>query len=476
MNPTDVNLLTRRAWLSRASMGIGATALHTLLNGNASASQGIAGLPHFAPKAKRVICLFMSGGMSQFESFDYKPVLNERSKLPMPASVFKGRQPLGMSKLQGSFLAQGSTFPFKQYGESGAWFSDRFPHLAEHADRLCFLKGMVSDAVNHDPAIIFANSGAQLPGRPVMGSWMSYGLGSENANLPSFIVLVTKKPADQPLSSRLWDSGFLPSQHQGVPFRAGKEPVLYLDNPRGLPMQLQREMLTHLRTVQSDEFARRGDPQIEARIEQYEMAFRMQTSVPGVVSLDEEKPATLDRYGPDVKTPGSFARNCVLARRLCERGVRFVQLYHPGWDHHAKLRSQFEDNSREVDQPASALLHDLAERDLLKDTLVMFVSEFGRTSYAQGSSTKEGADYGREHHRYAFTYWLAGAGVKPGHTHGSTDDFGFDVVDGKVTMNDFHATFLHLMGINHERFIYPFQGRDFRLTDVAGDVVKAVLA
>jgi hypothetical protein len=278
------------------------------------------------------------------------------------------------------------------------------------------------------------------------------------------------------LSSRLWDSGFLPSQHQGVPFRAGKEPVLYLNNPRGLPDALQGATLAQLRAVQADELARRQDPRIQARIEQYEMAFRMQTAVPGIVSLDDESRQTLDSYGPDVDKPGSYARNCVLARRLCEKGVRFVQLYHPGWDHHAKLRSQFEENAREVDQPTAALLADLAQRDLLKDTLVMFVSEFGRTSYAQGGSSKENADYGREHHRYAFTFWLAGAGVKPGMTHGSTDDFGFDVVDGRVTMNDFHATSLHLLGIDHERFTFPFQGRDFRLTDVAGEIVKPILA
>ena len=291
---SDWNGLTRREVISRMGQGVGAAALASLLGApQTTEARGIAGLPHFAPKAKRVICLFMSGGLSQLESFDYKPVLAQQAGKPVPPSVFKGRKPLGMSKLQGNFFAQGSVFPFKQHGQSGAWVSDMFPQMARHSDRICFLKGMVSDAVNHDPAIIFANSGAQLPGRPVMGSWLSYGLGSENENLPAFIVLVTRKPVDQPLSSRLWDSGFLPSQHQGVPFRAGKEPVLFLDNPSGLPPELHRKMLDHLRELHQDELVRRGEAEINARIEQYEMAYRMQTSVPDVTSIADEKKATV---------------------------------------------------------------------------------------------------------------------------------------------------------------------------------------
>ena len=469
--------LTRREWLSRTGYGLGGAALASLLGGGSSAEArpGLPSLPHFAPKAKRVICLFMSGGMSHLDSFDYKPLLKQREKEPLPASVFNGRKPLGMSKLQGSFLMQGSAFDFKQHGQGGAWMSECFPHLAKQADRICFLKGMVSEAVNHDPAIIYINSGNQLPGRPSMGSWISYGLGSENENLPAFIVLVTKKTADQPLSSRLWDSGFLPSQHQAVPFRSGSEPVLYLNNPAGIPQSLHRKMLDRLREVQQDELARRGEAEISARIEQYEMAFRMQTSVPALIDISKEKQETLDLYGPDVKTPGSFAANCVLARKMCESGVRFVQLYHPGWDHHGGLKNGFTANSKEIDQPISALLQDLSERGLLKDTLVMCVSEFGRTPYSQGNA-KDPDNYGREHHRDAFTCWLAGAGVKPGITHGATDDFGFDAVEGKVTVNDFHATFLHLMGIQHDRFVFPYQGRDFRLTDVAGNVVKPILS
>ncbi len=467
---------TRREWLSRMGHGVGAAALASLLPRDLAASPGLGVLPHFAPKAKRVICLFMSGGFSQLESFDHKPLLMERSQQALPDSVFKGRKPLGMSKLQGNFLMQGSVFPFRQHGQSGAWISDCFPHLARQADRLCFLKGMVSEAVNHDPAIIYMNSGNQLPGRPAMGSWLSYGLGSENDNLPAFIVMVSRRPVDQPLSSRLWDSAFLPSQHQGVPFRAGKEPVLYLDNPKGLPPALHRRMLDQLAEVQKEELARRGEQDIQARIEQYEMAFRMQTAVPEVTSIAGESPETLAKYGPDAATSGTYAHHCLLARRLCEQGVRFIQLYHPGWDHHAAIKEAFATGAREVDQPTAALLEDLQEKGLLDDTLVLFVSEFGRTPYSQGASMKSADIYGREHHRDAFTFWMAGAGVKPGMTHGATDEFGFDVTEGRVTVNDLHATLLHLMGIRHEQFVYRYQGRDFRLTDVAGNIVKPILA
>ena len=468
------NSLAAASWNRRQCLkSLGGMALASLM-GRANGTH--TGLPHFAPKAKRVICLYMSGGMSQLESFDYKPKLNEYDGKPLPESLFKGRKPLGMSKLQSNFRAHGSAFPFKQYGQSGAWISDRFPHIASHADKLCFLKGMVSDAVNHDPAIIFSNSGAQLPGRPSMGSWISYGLGSENADLPAFIVMVTKKPADQPLSSRLWDSAFLPSEHQGIPFRAGKDPVLFLSNPAGIGDDMQRRMLDTVNVLQADELKRTQDREIEARIAQYEMAFRMQSSVPSLTSLSDEKPEVLARYGPHVKLPGSYAANCVIARRLAESGVRFVQLYHPGWNHHGFIQGAFKEISSEVDQPTSALLQDLEDRDMLKDTLVVFVSEFGRTPYSQGSAVKSSDDYGREHHRYAFTYWMAGAGVRGGMTYGETDDFGFDVVAGKTSINDFHATVLHLLGIDHERLTYRFQGRDYRLTDLAGSVIKPILA
>jgi hypothetical protein len=479
----DQSGLTRREWLGRMGFGTGAAALASLLGSGGGSSahaspalEGVTSLPHFAPKAKRVICLFMSGGASHLESFDHKPLLVERHGQPLPPSVFKGRLPLGMSQYQSQFLLQGPRWPFQQHGQGGAWISDRFPYLAKQADKICFLKGMVSEAVNHDPAIIFMNSGHQLAGRPTMGSWLSYGLGSENENLPAYIVMVTKRNTDQPLSSRLWDSGFLPSQHQGVTFRPGAEPVLFLHNPNGLSDSLHRKMVEQLVEVQQEELRTRGEAEITARIKQLEMAFRMQTAVPEVTDISQESKATLERYGKGVTRPGSFARNCLIARKLNENGVRFIQLFHPGWDQHAALDTRFEKGARDVDQPAAALLEDLEERGLLKETLVMFVTEFGRTPYSQGPVSNGTGGYGREHHRDAFSFWVAGGGVKGGTTYGETDDFGFDVINGKVTVNDFHATMLHLLGIDHERFTYRFQGRDYRLTNVAGEVVKPILA
>ncbi len=470
--------MTRRSWLSKAGYGTGAAALASLLGPQSAqaATAAADALPHIAPKAKRVICLFMSGGMSQYESFDYKPELQKRHGQPLPASVFKGRVPLGMSQYQGQFHVQGSPIPFQQHGKSGLWLSDAFPGLARHADKLCILKGMVSDAVNHDPGIMFMNSGHQLPGRPTMGSWLSYGLGSENANLPAYIVLVTKKNADQPLSSRLWDSGFLPSEHQGVAFMPGKDPVLFLNNPEGISDSLHKKMVEKLVEVQQEEMQARGEDSINARIKQLEMAFRMQTSVPEVTDITGESKETLDRYGKAVKRPGSFSRNCLIARKLCEKGVRFIQLLHPGWDHHSGMKKRYPTVAAEVDQPIAALLDDLENTGLLEETLVMFVTEFGRTCYTQGVVSTLDSDYGREHHRDAFSFCLAGGGVKPGISYGETDDYGFDVVDGKVTANDFHATMLHLLGIDHERFTFRFQGRDYRLTNVAGNIVKPILA
>ena len=475
--------LTRREWLQRTACGLGGIALQSLLgaeSARATAAPSAPGagpleLPHFAPKAKRVLFLFMSGGFSQFESFVHKPVLRERMGQQLPESVLKGRTPLGMSKNQASFQMVGSPWPYTQHGKSGAWFTDRFMHLSQHADKICFLHGMVSDAVNHDPAMTFIHTGAQLPGRPSMGAWISYGLGSENENLPAFIVLVTRKEVDQPLSTRLWDSGFLPSQYQGTQFRAARDPVLFLSNPDGVPASLNRRMLDHLREVHEDELARRGEAEISARISQYEMAFRMQTSVPEVTNVGSEPPAILERYGEAVKNPGSYAYNCLLARRLVEQGVRYVQLYQPGWDHHGNLPKLYESNANEVDQATAALLTDLDERGLLEDTLVVFGSEFGRTCYSQGTGPRDDR-YGREHHRDAFTYWMAGAGVKPGMSYGQTDDFGFHVTDGRVHVNDFHATLMHLLGVDHERFTFRFQGRDYRLTDLAGKVVTPILA
>jgi Protein of unknown function (DUF1501) len=390
--------------------------------------------------------------------------------------VLGGKTPLGMSNLQSAFPLVGSPFKFAQHGKSGAWISELFPHTAKVADDLCFIKSLYSEAVNHDPALTFLQTGAPLPGRPSLGSWVSYGLGSDNRDLPSFIVLVSKRPADQPLSSRLWDSGFLASRYQGVQFRSGTDPVLYLSNPSGIDDAANRRMLDKLKELHQLELAARADPEIETRIEQFEMAYRMQSAVPEVTDLQKEPQSVLDLYGSDVKTPGSFAANCLLARRLAQKGVRFIQLYHPGWDHHGGLPMSFKGGAAEIDQACGALIQDLKQQGMLQDTLVVFGSEFGRTAYSQGSIVKATGAFGREHHRDCFTFWMAGGGVRPGMSYGETDDFGFNVALNPMHVNDFHATILHLLGIDHERFTFAFQGRDFRLTDVAGKVVKDVLA
>jgi len=477
--------LSRRDFLTRSGGGLGALALAELLGAGppAAASEqaparsgGRPGLPHFAPKAKRVIFLFMTGGFSQFESFEHKPLLKERQGQELPPSVRGGAPLLGMSNHQAAVPMVGSPWAFAQHGQSGAWFSERFPHLAGRADDLCFLKSMTSEAVNHDPALTFMQTGAQLPGRPSIGAWLGYGLGSENADLPAFISLISKRPVDQPLSSRLWDSGFLPTRHQGVQFRAGVEPVLYLRDPQGVSREDTRGMIDALNELHRLEHARTGHPDLEGRIAQYEMAYRMQMAVPEVTDVSKEPDSVKALYGPDVAKPGSFAANCLLARRLAESGVRFIQLFHPGWDHHGSLPEGFMIGSREVDQPAAGLLADLAARDLLRDTLVVFGSEFGRTCYSQGKISKASGAFGREHHRDCFTFWMAGGGVQPGLTYGASDEFGFRPVENPVHVNDFHATLLHLMGIDHERFTHRFQGRDYRLTDVAGKVLSGLLA
>ncbi len=462
----------RRHFLASSGFGLGSLALSDLMAKEMTQRT----LPDFAPKAKRVIFLFMSGGLSQFESFDYKPLLRERQNEDLPASFLKDRKPLGMSGFQARLPLVGSKWDFKQHGQSGAWVSDAFPHLAKQADDISFIKSVVSDAVNHDPATTFMQTGAQLPGRPSMGAWLSYGLGSENHDLPAYIVMVSKRMVDQPLTARLWDSGFLPARHQGVQFRAGNEPVLYLGDPKGISRDRTRHMLDELRQLHELEKGRQAAPDIDDRIDQFEMAYRMQTAVPEATDLSGEPDHIFDLYGPDARTPGSFPSNCIRARRLAERGVRFIQLFHPGWDHHGGLPEAFEMGSKEIDQPCAALLQDLKNRDMLKDTLVIFGSEFGRTCYSQGNISKVTGSYGREHHRDCFTLWMAGGGVKPGVSYGASDDFGFGVAENPVTVNDFHATVLHLMGINHERFTYRFQGRDFRLTDVAGNVVKELVA
>ena len=463
--------------------GLGGLALAEMMQSaqgvtpDATIRPGLGTLPHFPARAKRVILLFMSGGFSQHESFDHKPELVRLTGTELPDSFKNGRQKLlGMSGSQAHFTLAAPNCQFAQHGQSGAWFSDHYPHLAKRADDLCFIKSLRSDAVNHDPAMIFMQSGAQLPGRPSLGAWLSYGLGSENANLPSFIVMVSRRTIDQPLSSRLWDSGFLPSEYQGVQFRAAKDPALYLRSPAGVTRENEQLAQAQFKALQRLKEPECTKSEIDARIEQYEMAFRMQSSVPEATDLSQETDATYDLYGPDARKPGSFASNCIQARRLAERGVRFIQLYHPGWDMHTDLCGIMPGQAKEVDQPAAALLEDLKNRDMLKDTLVIFASEFGRTAYSQGRYRTDPINFGREHHRDCFTAWMAGGGIKGGVTHGETDDIGFSVARDPVHVNDFHATILHLLGIDHERFTFRFQGRDYRLTDVAGKVVKPVLA
>jgi hypothetical protein len=471
----DTQGWTRREWLRKSAYGLGGVALAELLGGG-QAQAGLAGLPHFAPKAKRVIFLFMSGGFSQFESFDPKPILSKRQGENLPDSVRGGRPILGMSALQAGLPMVGSAFQFAQHGQTGTWLSELFPHTAKVVDDMSFVYSMFSEAVNHDPALTFIQTGAPLPGRPSMGAWLSYGLGTENQELPAFITMVSLRPVDQPLSSRLWDSGFLPTQYQGVQFRSGKEPVLYLHNPKGVTDADTRRMLDVLKDLHQEQAARVGELEMEARIEQFEMAYRMQSSVPEATDLSKETKAVKDLYGPDVDKAGSFASNCLRARRLAERGVRMVQLFHPGWDHHGTLKEGFKVGAGEIDQPCAGLIQDLKQRDMLKDTLVVFASEFGRTCYSQGRISKVTGEYGREHHRDCFTAWMAGGGIKPGVRYGSTDEFGYQVAENPVHVNDFHATMLHLLGINHERLSFPFQGRDFRLTDVGGKVIKELLA
>jgi hypothetical protein len=490
MSPFDPLCITRRHFFSKASAGLGGAALASLLPSTGRAGdQAAAGLPHFAPKAKRIIYLFMSGGPSQHDLFDYKPLLNERNGQPLPPEVRGAQRLTGMSANQAVFPLAGSHFKFAQHGQSGAWMSDLLPHLSKVSDELCFIKSMWTEAINHDPAITFFQTGSQVAGRPCIGSWISYGLGSMNDNLPSFVVLVTKKLTDQPLYARLWGSGFLDSRYQGVRFSSGKDPVFYLTNPDGVTQAGRRLALDRLQTLNRLQSAAELDPEVEARIAQYEMAYRMQTSVPEVAEITAEPQSVLDLYGPDAKIPGTFAANCLLARRLAERGVRFIQLYHPGWDHHSSLPQGLPKLTQEVDQGCAALIADLKQRGMLDDTLIVWGGEFGRTAYSQGKLTKE--THGRDHHPRCFTMWMAGAGVKRGITYGATDEYGYNLVDangqklepnkdhltpGAVHVHDLHATIMHLLGIDHARLTYFFQGRRFRLTDVHGHVVKALLS
>ena len=469
---------TRREFLTRTSLGLGALGLGSLINPSLFADQSKIGAslgqPHFAPKAKRVIYLFQSGGPSQLDLFDHKPLLNQMNGEELPASVRKGQRLTGMSSGQVSFPLAGSQFRFGTHGSSGQTISDLMPETAKIADQLCFVKSMYTEAINHDPAITFLQTGSQLPGRPSIGSWLDYGLGSDNENLPAFVVLVTKDKRGQPLYARLWGNGFLPSEHQGVQFRAGTSPVLYLKNPKGISQSDRRRQLDHLKRLQQLQFNRTEDPEILARIAQYEMAFRMQTSVPEVTDLSKEPEHIFEMYGEDSKKPGTFAANCLQARRLAERGVKFIQLYHQGWDQHGGLPGGIKKQAKETDRASAALVKDLQDRGLLEDTLVIWGGEFGRTNYSQGQLTK--TNYGRDHHPRCFSLWMAGAGVKPGISYGATDDFGYNIAENPIHVHDFQATLLHLLGIDHERLTYKYQGRRFRLTDVHGKVIHPLLA
>jgi len=475
--PCSTHGLNRRDFLQRFAMGVGGMALSQLLmqGGYAATLENLPLLQtHLAPKAKRVIYMFQSGGPSQMDLFDYKPLLNKMNGEQLPDSVRQGQRLTGMSANQASLPLAGSIFKFAQHGQSGAWVSELMPHVASVADDLCFVKAMYTEAINHDPAITFFQTGSQLAGRPSIGSWLSYGLGSDNENLPAYVALLTKGKGGQPLYARLWGSGFLPSEHQGVQFRAGGDPVLYLSNPEGVSRENRRMLLDRLEELHEIQAEATGDPELEARIKQYEMSFRMQASVPEIADLSDEPDSVFEMYGPDSRTPGTYAANCLLARRLAERGVRFVQLFHRDWDHHGGLPAGIRSECKQTDQASAALVRDLKQRGLLDDTLVVWGGEFGRTNYSQGQLTA--TDYGRDHHPRCFTVWMAGGGVKPGISYGATDEFGYNITENGVHVHDFHATILHLLGIDHERLTYKFQGRRYRLTDVHGNIVKPLLA
>lgn len=475
---------TRRHFFGAGATGVGIAALTHLLGRDLygateapkAAHGGLPGLPHFAPKAKRVIYLFQSGGPSQMELFDYKPRLKEFQGQNLPESVRGGQRLTGMSATQSSFPVVPSKFQFAQHGKSGAWVSELMPYTAKIADQLTFIKSMHTEAINHDPAVTMLQTGAQIAGRPSMGAWVSYGIGSETEDLPSFVVMISpgSGTGGQPLYDRLWGSGFLPSRYQGVKFRSVGDPVLYLSNPHGFTVDDRRRYLDSLGQLNQMELDESGDPEIATRIAQYEMAFRMQASVPELTDLSKESAEVLAMYGPDVKKPGTFAANCLLARRLAERGVRFIQLYHRDWDHHGKLPEGLPKRCQETDQAAAALVMDLKQRGMLDDTLVIWGGEFGRTVYCQGRLTA--TDYGRDHHPRCFTVWLAGGGMKPGITLGETDDYGYNVTKDPVHVHDLQATILHCLGVDHTRLTYKFQGRHFRLTDVSGKIVKPILA
>ena len=469
--------ITRRQLFSRTSGGLGIAALAGLLTedlGAASGQPGLPGLPHLAPKAKRVIYLFQSGGPSQMDLYDPKPGLRERAGTELPDSVRGGQRLTGMTAAQTSFPVAASKFSFARNPETGQQFGELIPHIRSIADRIAVVRSMHTEQINHDPAITFLQTGHQLAGRPSLGSWLSYGLGSETSSLPAYVVMVSLGSSGQPLYSRLWGSGFLPTRYQAVKFRAGREPVLYLNDPDGFSREDRRHYLDGLSELNRVRLGEYGDPEIENRIAQYEMAYRMQASVPELADLSSEPEHVFEMYGEASRKPGTYASNCLLARRLVERGVRCVQLFHRGWDHHANLPGRLAEKCSETDQASAALVKDLEQRGMLDDTLVVWGGEFGRTVYCQGKLTAE--TYGRDHHPRCFSIWLAGGGIRGGVTHGATDDYSYNVAEDPVSVHDLHATILHLLGVDHKRLTFKYQGRHFRLTDVHGEIVKEILA
>lgn len=475
--------IARRSFLGDVSRGIGGIALGALLHpetlraAEQSQHPGLPNFPHFAPRAKRVLCLFQSGGLSHVDLFDDKPMLHEHAGKEIPPSI-KGTQRLtGMTSGQSAYPVVPPLKPGKRCGENGTWISDLLPNIQTIADDICIVKSLVTEAINHDPGITYMNTGNQQPGYASMGAWVSYGLGTENENLPAFITMVsqgTGKNPGQPIFSRLWGSGFLPSSHQGVGLRPGRNPVLYLENPPGVDRAQRRALLDDLAQLNQMRADESGDPESITRIKSYEMAFRMQTSVPDLIDISDESAETLEAYGPEVRKPGSYAANCLLARRLLERDVRFVQLFHRGWDQHIAIARQLPNQCHDVDQPSAALIKDLKQRGLLKDTLVIFATEFGRTVFSQGKLGDPGM--GRDHHGRCFTVWLAGGGIKPGIEYGSTDDFSYNIVANPVSIRDLHATILHCLGIDHARFTHKFRGLNVRLTGVEeAHLVKDIL-
>ena len=473
--------INRRKFLSRMSIGLGSAALGSLLipglfDGTAEEEAGfMPGIPHFAPKAKRVIYLFQNGAPSQLETFDYKPTLNKMMGQDLPESIRQGQRLTGMTSGQKSFPLVGSYYKFNQHGQSGAWVSEIFPHMAKIVDDLCIVKSMNTEAINHDPALTFFQTGAQQGNRPSMGSWVSYGLGTENKNLHAFCVLLSRvKGNGQGVYSKLWSNGFLDSIHQGVQFSSGENPILYLQDPDGMDREARRKMLDKVAALNEIQLKNFGDPEIATKIQQYEMAYRMQTAVPEIMDVSKESDDIVKLYGSDCLVPGTYAANCLLARKLSENGVRFIQLYHQGWDQHGNLPNEMRGQAKDVDQSSAALITDLKQRGLLDETLVIWGGEFGRTNYCQGAMSED--NYGRDHHPRCFTIWMAGGGIKPGMVYGETDEFGYNIVKNPVHINDFHATILNQLGFDHERLTYRFQGRRYRLTDVSGTVVRDIIS